>query len=719
MPVQKRKRAATTTPAPDPTHAQAFAPDAPVSDPQFDRFKRHPFAQRVAKTLALRTDPSSIVVLIHGAWGEGKTTVLEFIDRELQAYDDIVTVKFNPWRVTDESSLLLAFFATIAASLDQSAKTLRERIGDAMRRYGDIAGEFHLDLHGVKLSSGKTVSKVGEALSMLTLEERRTRIEELLKKAGTRVIVFLDDIDRLDRTEAQAVFKLLKLTANIANISYILAFDRDVVAHAIGAQYGAGSAQAGYEYLEKIVQVNLSLPVADPDALTSLCIGLLNEAITHAGLSLTSDQQKEFDLAFLQDIAPDLTTPRMAKLYANAVSFTLPLLADELNPVDLLLLEALKCFHPALHEHLRKNPGQYTGTFGWDLDTAINRTPQCKSELEETLERNSASPNRAKHLLTALFPQLHDLFRSGKYGGVNDANAARDQRVRDHDYLKRYLTSSIPTGDLSDKEVHEFLSKVLNLGPSAIGDEYRALLRPGQELVLLLKLRTQIREVSVPIGKAVCSVIAQNGGLLPDSADDWAQLPNTAGFVVHDFAKRVEPGEREQFAMEVLREAQPLQLAAICFGWMELRRNQHESERLFPTADETALRDILADRVEQQAQSTHLLAGRPSEFLPLLHVWQVSKGGAAVQAHLADCLKARPDEALLLLAPFATPGVLTPDGYTALIKLVKPSDILEALRTTGLLDAKRTDPEARLAQSFQSIHSAAIASLSAPNANNP
>jgi hypothetical protein len=715
MPVQKRKRAPTTTPAPDPTHAQAFAPDTPVSDPQFDRFKRHPFAQRVAKTLALRTDPSSIVVLVHGAWGEGKTTVLEFIDRELRAYDDIVTVKFNPWRVTDESSLLLAFFATIAASLDQSAKTLKERLGDAMRRYGDIASEFHLDLHGVKLSTGKVVSKVGEALSMLTLEERRTRIEELLEKAGTRVVVFLDDIDRLDRTETQAVFKLLKLTANIANISYILAFDRDVVAHAIGAQYGTGSPQAGYEYLEKIVQVNLSLPVADPDALTSLCIGLLNEAITHAGLSLTPEQQKEFELAFLQDIAPDLTTPRMAKLYANAVSFALPLLADELNPVDLLILEALKCFHPAIHEHIRKNPGMYTGTFGWDLDTAINRGPQCKSELEETLERNSATRNRAKHLLTALFPQLYDLFRSGKYGNSSDANAARDQRVRDHDYLKRYLASSIPTGDLSDKEVHEFLRKIPTLGPTAIGDEYRSLLRPGQELVLLLKFKTQIREVSVPTGRAVCSVIAQNGDLLPDSADDWARLPNTAGLVIHDFAKRLEARERKQFAMDTLREAQPLQLAAICFGWMELRRNQHESERLFPVADEADLRDILADRVAQQAQVTPLLAGRPSEFLPLLHAWHASKGETTVQAHLAECLRNRPDDALLLLAPFANPVVLTPDGYAALTKFVKPADLLEAMRTAGLLDAKRTDPEARLAQSFESIHSAATAPAASSN----
>jgi hypothetical protein len=415
----KSKRASSTGPGSDPIHIGAFAPDAPLTDPALDRFKRHPFSERVARTLAHRTDPSSIVVHIHGAWGEGKTTVLAFIDQELQKFDHVVTVTFNPWRVTDQTALVLAFFNTIAAALDKAPKTLKEKIGDTLRQYGEIAGEFHLDVHGLKLTSGKALSRVGDLLSTITLEERRSRIEELLTKARTRIVVFLDDIDRLDRTEVQAVFKLLKLTANFINISFILAFDRDIVAHAIGTQFGAGNAQAGYEYLEKIIQVNLSLPVADPEALTKLCLDLLNTAIADARITLTAEQEKEFQLVFLQDIAPNLKTPRVAKLYANAVSFALPLFADELNPVDLLLLEALKCFHPTVHEHLRQNPGMYTGTFGWDMDLAINGNPECKAAIEFVINNQPATARHTQHLLTSLFPQLNELFHRGKYGSTS------------------------------------------------------------------------------------------------------------------------------------------------------------------------------------------------------------------------------------------------------------------------------------------------------------
>jgi len=107
------------TPPPETTATDPFVSDQPVTDPLLDKFKRLPFAQRIAKTLAERKDPASIVVLIHGEWGEGKTTVLQYVHEALQKFEAVVPVRFNPWRVSDETSLLLSFFATLAGALDR------------------------------------------------------------------------------------------------------------------------------------------------------------------------------------------------------------------------------------------------------------------------------------------------------------------------------------------------------------------------------------------------------------------------------------------------------------------------------------------------------------------------------------------------------------------------------------------------------------------------
>ena len=62
----------------------------------------------------------------------------------------------------------------------------------------------------------------------------------------------IDDIDRLDRTETQAIFKLVKLSASFNHTSYVLAFDDEIVAAAIGEKYGQGGLEAGRAFLEKI-----------------------------------------------------------------------------------------------------------------------------------------------------------------------------------------------------------------------------------------------------------------------------------------------------------------------------------------------------------------------------------------------------------------------------------------------------------------------------------
>jgi predicted KAP-like P-loop ATPase len=136
--------------------------DSPVTDPQLDRFRRFPFAERIANTLAQRRDPTSTVVLINGKWGEGKTTLLEYVHGMLHKFDNVVPIWFNPWRFSDETSLLLSFFATVASALDKSSKTKKEKVGDLFRDYGTVVGEIAVEAYGVKFSAGKAVSKRGE-----------------------------------------------------------------------------------------------------------------------------------------------------------------------------------------------------------------------------------------------------------------------------------------------------------------------------------------------------------------------------------------------------------------------------------------------------------------------------------------------------------------------------------------------------------------------------
>jgi predicted KAP-like P-loop ATPase len=90
-----------------------FSSDIPVATQNDDKFHRYGFAKRIANTVIDRENEDCIVIGIYGAWGEGKTSVINFIDSELREHENIITLKFNPWRYNDENSLLIHFLTNL------------------------------------------------------------------------------------------------------------------------------------------------------------------------------------------------------------------------------------------------------------------------------------------------------------------------------------------------------------------------------------------------------------------------------------------------------------------------------------------------------------------------------------------------------------------------------------------------------------------------------
>ena len=327
----KAKRKKTTVPhalTTDPTQSAAtvavdatpprplrqFVSDEPISGADQDRFNRAPFASRIADTIARRPDPSSLVVGVFGPWGDGKTSVLKMMEEELQHHDHVIALHFNPWHFQSEDQLIRGFFSTLADGLDRKLNNAKEKIGKVLKDYGSLLSIGSVVLGGVvTLRPGDAAKGVGEAMSNVGLDELRSRIETFLAESGKRVVVLVDDIDRLDRTETHSMFKLVKLSAGFNYTSYVLAFDDGVVAAALGERYGAGGQQAGRAFLEKIIQVPLHLPPVDTVSLRLAAFEGVEAALSMAGIELKQAQVDAFIRHFVDGLEPRLSTPRVAK----------------------------------------------------------------------------------------------------------------------------------------------------------------------------------------------------------------------------------------------------------------------------------------------------------------------------------------------------------------------------------------------------------------------
>ncbi|HXU03937.1 MAG TPA: P-loop NTPase fold protein [Polyangia bacterium] len=120
----------------------SYAADTPERDPKKDRFQRAAFARAIAGGIIAFTDPSSIAIGIYGEWGDGKSTVLSFLEQELRRRKGIITLNFNKPYV-GAVDLLVYRALTDCASQEILARAARQVIaGDARGQDGEIASYF-------------------------------------------------------------------------------------------------------------------------------------------------------------------------------------------------------------------------------------------------------------------------------------------------------------------------------------------------------------------------------------------------------------------------------------------------------------------------------------------------------------------------------------------------------------------------------------------------
>ena len=441
-----------------------FSSDQAVSSKKNDRFQRYGFAKRIAQTIIQRKSEDCLTIGIYGEWGEGKTSVLNFIERELSEHKkDIVFFKFNPWRFGEEDKLLVMFFELLANKLGKSASSKSDKLKKAVKKYSKIVAPVSSIIPGFGGAAEKIVEGVSDILGEKDIEDIKERVSKILRESNTKIVVAIDDIDRLDKDEIYAVLKLVKLTAGFSNTTYLLSFDEKMVASAIGERFGGGREKAGSNFLEKIIHVPLDLPKAQPFALKQYCYNLIEKVIGENGIKISEQEIGRFAQEFSQNILIRLNNPRLAVRYSNSVAFLLPLLANEVNHVDLLLIEALKTFYPKHYDFVKSRPDFFIGGYS-DLYTGYVKVNKKKkvSELSSELKLLSEGFNEneklaIKNLLTELFPRLNEAFSTRQFPANKYQEWYNNKKICSPKYFDRYFSYTVIEGEISDVKFTELI----------------------------------------------------------------------------------------------------------------------------------------------------------------------------------------------------------------------------------------------------------------------
>lgn len=674
--------------------------DGPLEAEAQDRLDRRQFAVAVADAIAGRSDRSSIVIGIYGPWGDGKTTVLNWVRTRLERPGvGMVVVPFNPWLIRDELSLLPTFFTTLAAALGRSMGGKSKRLAHLLERYGSVVSGVTLGVPGVSFDPGRTASEIGKAMADRTPEELKAELETILREEGKRVLVIVDDVDRLDDAEIQMVFKLVKLVAALEGISYLLAFDDERVAAALAQRYSAGAIdgpdhEGGFDFLEKIVQVPLRLPKARRKALDHVTLEGLQAALNDAGIEVTDEDAREFRLRYSEGLAPAISSVRTAKRYANAAGFALPLLKGEAHPVDVLTVEGINACYPALYGAIRNHPNWFLLPYEFHLSNREEEVRQRhRDRLEQALEVvDPGLRDAARSLLQRLFPQIEGLWTN--FGSVHERDDwAEQRRVCSVEYFDRYFSYGVGEAEIGDGELDDVLEDT-----DAIAEHLSALVdRKGDAAIEPLLVKLSRRASNLDDNRKLALVDALVGigpRVARDRTRRFLEL-NVAERTAHNIAELVTelPASlRLDVSVRIIDRAEPLLFAAECLRWLHAKKSHTDDRRPLEKNQWDHVAARLGTRIASHAEKL----GHP--------LW-LDDGGARLMfqaGHAGEAARMRKhvstwlirDPALVQQLLGAAAGVayggtlglpsqqdLTADVYNALARITDLRDVRAAVRS--------------------------------------
>jgi len=406
--------------------------DKPIQRQEEDSLGRDGSARSFAQGVLALDATDGLVVGVLGAWGSGKTSFVNLARNEFERAG-VAILDFNPWMFSGAEQLVGAFFTELAAQL--RVRPEFTEIANNIDEYGEaLSGITWLPVVGPWIDRGRRVSKL--LARMLErrkqgLGGRRAILERALASLDHRILVVLDDIDRLSSSEVRDIFKLVRLTASFPNVVYLMAFDRSRVEQALSEQ-----GVPGRDYLEKILQVAVDLPALPPEVMLREIPTAIESALSEIETPGPLDGQLWPDI-FMEIVRPLVKNMRDVRRYAAAIRGTVMGLNGQIALADVLGLEAIRTFLPDVHAQFHNAVGALTTTspmYGGRSDAE-----NLKPSIDSLIAVGGRSGEVVRAMITRLFPAARRHIENYHFGPESKSGWRRGRRVAHEDILRLYL----------------------------------------------------------------------------------------------------------------------------------------------------------------------------------------------------------------------------------------------------------------------------------------
>jgi len=460
-----------------------------------------------ALTTYIKNTATPMTIGIQGEWGSGKTSLLNSIHYALESDQKYQQIWINAWEnsllSTPEESLLKIINEIISSMLqgDTSVKN-KDNIKNTVTKL--FKGGLRI---GATIAAGSEGKKLAEELwgkdtnSIKILRKHLVDISTEIKEGGSnpyeKIIIYVDDLDRIDPPDAVRILELLKNIFSIPNCVFILAIDYQVVVKGLESKFGKRTEENEWEFrafFDKIIQLPFMMPMAQYDVgyyVSDLLrqINFIDDEATY---------EKEIDEIINYTIGGN---PRSLKRLVNSLAlieiFSNPEYYEEQDSEEILkklederdqkknkndgeedlLLFSLVCLqisYPNIYDILTDRPNFLT----WDNDVAFNIT-EGKETKKENFETDFSIISKTE--------QFNEKWEQALYK-ICYINPRYRTRVMDISKLFNFINTTLLHNYKNDEDKENFIQKIIAqtvvTSVASTDDAKSHVHKPNQRLIL-------------------------------------------------------------------------------------------------------------------------------------------------------------------------------------------------------------------------------------------
>jgi hypothetical protein len=326
--------------------------DLPLDTTDGDWLGITPYADGLYRFIANCETPMTIGV--QGEWGSGKSSLMKLVCKKIENDDKILVHWFDTWQygaVGNESTLGLQLLSDLTESVAEKHSQDMNIMMKSARLMNFAQRAMHAAQSGAKLVgkaalAGAANMATGGVIDGGTLvggffpsesTEKQIKLSDVrngflsvvdahvnsMKVEGSRVVVFIDDLDRIHPGKAVLFLEMLKNFVEVKNCVFVIACDFEVIREGVRDRLGIEDPVKVQAFFDKIFQVPFVLPTDRYKSDKILHEFIFKALGTHANKLSQSDRntiagQVSNSIIECVDISTG-TNPRALKRYFNLI----------------------------------------------------------------------------------------------------------------------------------------------------------------------------------------------------------------------------------------------------------------------------------------------------------------------------------------------------------------------------------------------------------------